>query len=450
MKTKNILIYSGLLLGGLFFGYLFFGGHSEPQSMDEHIEETHTDEQGNIVYSCSMHPHVRENEPGDCPICGMELIPVNELGEDDGLTQNPNAVQISKAAMALADIQTSEVRLEIPVQETRLPGKISVDERQIKFIPAHFHGRIEQLYVNFTGDYISKGQKIARVYSPILFTAQKELLEAYKNRSQNPELYASARQKLLNWKIPEWQIDEIITNGKPSYEFDIYAHKEGFVLKRHVTTGDHLDLGDIMFEISPLDMLWGLFDAYESDVAGLNLGDKIAFKTEAYPAVTLQGSISYIQPTLNSQSRSVSIRIEIPNTNEGLDLKPGMLINGLVSTASKGQPQILIPRSAVMWTGKRSIVFVDVTEGDNPAFEAREVVLGSRAGNDYIIESGLEAGERVVTNGTFKVDAAAQLSDKLSMMNREPGTGRGAPPMPGMDMDMNDSEMEQMEDHSEH
>lgn len=435
MKTKNIFIYSGLLLGGLFFGYLFFGGHSEPQSLDEHIEETHTDEEGNVVYTCSMHPQVRENEPGDCPICGMELIPVNELDEDDGSTQNPNAVQISQAAMALADIQTTAVRLERPVKKIRMPGKIAVDERQIQFIPAHFHGRIEQLYVNFTGDYISKGEKVARVYSPMLYTAQKELLEAYKYREQNPELYASARQKLLNWKIPGKQIDEIIANGNPSRELDIYSHKEGYVIKRHVTVGDHLNMGDLMFELSPLDALWGLFEAYEKDVSALNVGDSITFKTEAYPSKTLQGLISYIQPVLSSQSRTVSIRIEIPNTNKDIALKPGMLINGLVSTAAAEQPQIIIPRSAVMWTGKRSVVFVRTPGTEVPTFEAREVELGMRAGDDYVIEDGLEQGEQVVTNGTFKIDAAAQLSDKLSMMNRNPGTGQGAPSMPDMNMD---------------
>ena len=136
-------------------------------------------------------------------------------------------------------------------------------------------------------------------------------------------------------------------------------------------------------------------------------------------------------------------------------MKPGMFAEGVISSGSTQTEKLLVPRSAVMWTGKRSIVFVDVSNGDNPVFEAREVVLGGRAGNDYVIEEGLQQGEHVVTNGTFKVDAAAQLSDKLSMMNRDPGTGanQGVHNHGDMEMDgseMNDSDMQQMEDHSGH
>ena len=176
MKTKNILIYSGLLLGGLFLGYLFFGGTSEPQTLEEHISETHTDEEGNVVYTCSMHPQVRESEPGNCPICGMELIPADDFNENDSESVSPNAVQFSKAALALAKIETTPVRFDNPVLETRLPGKVAVNQNLVSNITAHFPGRVRELYVDYTGDYVRKGQKLASIYSPELITAQRELL----------------------------------------------------------------------------------------------------------------------------------------------------------------------------------------------------------------------------------------------------------------------------------
>lgn len=453
MKTKNILIYAALILGGLLLGYLFFGGHSDPQSMDEHISETHTDEEGNIVYTCSMHPQVREEEPGDCPICGMELIPADEADEGDGSTQNPNAVQFSQAAFALADIQTSDVRLDIPVRETRLPGKVVVNQNLVSNITAHFPGRVRELYVDFTGDYVRKGQRLASIYSPELITAQRELLETARFKEQNPRLYESARRKLSLWEFPDETIDQIERSGEVMEELDFFAPVSGYVSEISISREDHISEGMVMYRIADLSDVWIEFEAYESSIGELSRGDEVQFQVSSLGGQTYRGDVDFIEPFLNDNSRTVNVRVTTDNPNNRM--KPGMFAEGVISSGSAQTEQLLVPRSAVMWTGKRSIVFVDVSEGDNPAFEAREVVLGSRAGNDYVIESGLEAGEQVVTNGTFKVDAAAQLNDKLSMMNREPGSGanRGTHDHGEMDIndsDMNDSEMEQMEDHSGH
>ena len=452
MKTKNILIYSGLLLGGLFLGYLFFGGTSEPQSLEEHIAETHTDEEGNIVYTCSMHPQVRENEPGDCPICGMELIPANELDENDGSVQNPNAVRFSQAAMALADIQTSDVRLGIPVKETRLPGKVVVNQNLVSNITAHFPGRVRELYVDFTGDYVRKGQRLASIYSPELITAQRELLETARFKEQNPRLYESARRKLMLWEFPEETIDQIERSGKVMEELDFFAPVSGYVSEISISREDHIMEGMAMYRIADLSDVWIEFEAYESAIGGLSKGDEVEFQVSSLGSQTFSGEVDFIEPFLNADSRTVKVRVVTNNPNTRM--KPGMFAEGVSSSGSAQTENLLVPRSAVMWTGKRSIVFVDVSQGDIPAFEAREVLLGSRAGNDYVIESGLEPGERVVTNVTFKVDAAAQLSDKLIMMNREPGTGnnQGAhnhSDMERNDFGMNDSEIEQTEVNSD-
>ncbi|SMO64042.1 efflux RND transporter periplasmic adaptor subunit [Gracilimonas mengyeensis] len=447
MNTKNILIYSGLIIGGLLLGYLFFGGTSEPQTLDEHISETHTDEAGNIVYTCSMHPQVRESEPGNCPICGMELIPADQAEDDDGSSQNPNAVKISQAAMALANIQTTAVREEIPEHTVQLPGKVAVNQNLVSNITAHFPGRVRELYVDYTGDYVRKGQKLASIYSPELITAQRELLETARFKEQNPRLYEAARRKLSLWEFPEETIRQIEQSGEVMEELDFFSPVSGYVSEIRISREDHISEGTVLYRVADLSKVWVEFEAYESEVSQLSKGDEVDFTVSSLPGEQFSGTIDFIEPFLNDASRTVNVRVTAQNPDT--QMKPGMFAEGEVISQSNQNQQLLVPRSAVLWTGERSVVFVDVSQNGNPAFEAREVVLGSRAGNDYVIKSGLEAGEQVVTNGTFKIDAAAQLSDKLSMMNRNPGSGANRGAHDHSNMDMGDSS-ENAEDHSGH
>lgn len=458
MKTKNILIYSGLLLGGLFLGYLIFGGTTEPQSLDEHIEETHTDAEGNVIYTCSMHPQIREDEPGNCPICGMELIPMDDLNENDSEPVSPNAVKFSKAALALAEIETTPVSSGTPVVVNRLPGKVAVDQNLVSNVTAHFPGRVRELYVDYTGDYVREGQKLASIYSPELITAQRELLETARFKEQNPRLYEAARRKLLLWEFPEETIDQIERSGQVMEELDFFSPVSGYVSQINISREDHIMEGSMLYRIANLSKVWVNFEAFESTLSHLDQGDEVRFTVSSIPGETFTGEVTFIEPFLDENSRTVEVRITAENPQNRM--KPGMFAEGVISSKSNNENQLLIPRSAVLWTGSRSIVFVDVSTAETPAFEAREVVLGKRAGDEFVIESGLEVGERVVTNGTFKVDAAAQLSDKLSMMNPEPGSGgnRGSHNHGDMEMEdsgMNDTEMDHAEmksweDHSQH
>jgi len=453
MKTKNILIYSGLILSGLLLGYFFFGGASEPQTLEQHISETHTDEEGNVVYTCSMHPQIRENEPGNCPICGMELIPADDLNSDDSGSLGPNAIQFSKAALALAEIETTPVRTGTPVVETRLPGKVAVNQNLVSNVTAHFPGRVRELYVDYTGDYVRKGQKLASIYSPELITAQRELLETARFKEQNPRLYESARRKLMLWEFPEATIDQIERSGEVMEELDFFSPVSGYISQIDISREDHIREGSMLYRIADLSKVWIEFEAYESTVSNLNNGDKVEFTVSSVPGQIYTGTVNFIQPFLSERSRTIEVRITADNPRNRM--KPGMFAEGVISSQSNQKQQLLIPRSAVLWTGSRSIVFVDVSTAETPAFEAREVVLGKRAGNEYVIESGLNAGEHVVTNGTFKVDAAAQLSDKLSMMNPEPGSGDnlGAHDHGQMDMDtteVSNTTTDPENDHSDH
>jgi len=443
MKAKHILIYSALILGGLFLGYLFFGGTSEPHSIEEHVSETHTDEEGNIVYTCSMHPQVREEEPGDCPICGMELIPAGDRNDALSGSVSPDAVQFSQAALALAEIETTPVRTGIPVIETRLPGKIAVNQNLVSNVTAHFPGRVRELYVDYTGDYVRKGQRLASIYSPELITAQRELLETARFKEQNPRLYESSRRKLLLWEFPEETIDQIERSGEVMEELDFFSPVSGYVSEINISREDHIQEGSMLYRIADLSTVWVEFEAYESTAGFLNNGDKVDFTVSSVPGQTFSGDISFMQPFLDDDSRTLTVRITAENPQNRM--KPGMFAEGVISSRSDGQQQLLVPRSAVLWTGSRSLVFVDVSTAETPAFEAREVTLGERAGSEYVIESGLKAGSHVVTNGTFKVDAAAQLSDKLSMMNPEPGSGANRGVHDHGSMEMEDSEMNRPE-----
>ncbi|MDR8391210.1 efflux RND transporter periplasmic adaptor subunit [Aliifodinibius sp. S!AR15-10] len=428
---KQLIKAGSILLVGIFLGWFLFGGSSpngaETTDMEQHVEEAHTDEEGNIVYTCSMHPQVRQNEPGDCPICGMELIPTNNGGSDAGSGDDPYTTTMTQAAMKLAQVQTVEVTRTVAVKKSRMPGKVMIDERRLSIIPAHFPGRIEKLYLDYTGAYVEKGDPIASVYSPELVTAQKELLEAYKNRESNPQLYQATRKKFINWEISPKIIDQILERGEAQENFDIHSHQNGYVTKRHVAVGDHIHFGKPIFEIANLSTVWIEFEAYENDLAGISRGDEVEFTVGAYPGETFRAKVTYIDPILDDQRRTATVRAEASNLN--LKLKPNMLAKGVVSSElNGGEPQLQIPASAVLWTGERSLVYVQKPNTEQPSFQAREVMLGQQTGDSYVIKEGLEEGEQVVVKGNFMIDSAAQLADKRSMMNQTPGQNQGRTP----------------------
>ena len=419
MKTKTILIYTAILATGLLLGYLFFGTADSSQSMSQHIEEAHTDEQGNIVYTCSMHPSVRQEEPGNCPICGMDLIPAENGG---GQAENEYTLTMTEASLRLAEIQTSPVIMDRPITTFALPGKVVENQNRVSNVTAHFPGRIRDLYVDYTGTYVRQGDKLASIYSPELIAAQQELLETLKHRDQNPRLYESARRKLALWEFPESTINRIEESGEIMTELDFFSPVSGYVTHLNISREDHVMEGDPMYRIVDLSKVWIDFEAFESNISRIHEGDRVRFTVEALSGERFESTVIYVDPFLSDDTRTSVIRAEVDNPAGSL--KPGMLARAEIESALSQDEVMLVPRSAVMWTGKRSIVYVRLPDADSPAFEAREVVLGPRAGDFFVVESGLSEGEQVVTNGTFKVDSAAQLADKRSMMNREPGTGR--------------------------
>lgn len=420
IKQNSKLVIVLLLLGaiiGFFVGRSSSVGNKDRLDMQQ-ISESEV-KQAPEIWTCSMHPQVRQEEPGQCPICGMDLIPLEtEPGADHEI--DPNEVQLSESAMKLAEVQTMKVRKDYSNKELYLLGRIKPDERNIAELTARFGGRIEQLFVNFTGQHVQKGAKLATVYSPELVTAQKELLEAIPYKETNPAFYRAARNKLKLWDLTEEQISGIEEQGEPRNFFDVLSPITGTVTMRHVAMGDYIEEGTALFQVINLDKVWAMFEAYESDLPWLQQGDPVEFTVQSLPGKSFKGKVAYIDPFLNPETRTANVRVEVDNSNR--QLKPEMFVNGIVkSDISGNQKDLLIPRTSVLWTGKRSVVYVKVPGRGRASFLYREITLGPQAGDFYVVKDGLSEGEEIAVNGVFKIDAAAQLAGKTSMMNPEGG-----------------------------
>lgn len=418
MKSNIKIIITAIvaIAIGLVSGYFIFGNNPNtniPAQTHNHEVEAVQTAAGAEIWTCSMHPQIRQNEPGDCPICGMDLIPLEE-----NTSNNPLVLEMTNEAVKMANIQTTIVgEANTKTGKTiRLSGKIQPDERLASSQVAHVPGRIEKLFVSFTGEQVNKGQKIATLYSPELVTAQRELLEALKLKDLNPDLIEAARNKLRYWKISESTIQKIEQEGKIQENFTVYADESGIVTNRRVSVGDYVKQGEPLFDLMNLRKVWVLFDAYEEDLSSISIGDKIEFTTPSLPNKTFNTTVTFIDPIINSNTRVASIRTEVNNSRGAL--KPEMLVYGTLQKKSVSSSQITVPKSAVMWTGQRSVVYIKVPDANVPSFEFREIEIGEAIGNNYQVVSGLEAGEEVVTYGSFTIDAAAQLNNQTSMMNR--------------------------------
>ena len=409
--SKNLIFAVIALAIGLLLGYLFFGGKA-----NEHNHET-VEGNSTEMWTCSMHPQIMQPEPGNCPICGMELIPADNSTSSD----NARAFTMTETAVALSNIQTSIVNGSSEGTETTneivLSGKIVTNEEANSVQVSYFSGRIENLNINFTGETVRIGQLIATIYSPELFAAQQELLTAASLKSSQPALYQAVRNKLKLWKLSDKQIDAIEASGKVQEKFPVYATVSGTVTEKLVAEGDQVSQGQALYRVSNLNSLWADFDVYENQIQLFEKGQELSITTNAYPNRTYSAKVSFIDPILNPSSRTTTLRAEL-NNKDG-ELKPGMFVKAAVSLSEPvASENITIPSTAVLWTGKRSVVYVK-TDPNHPEFEMREVTIGSKIGDNYQIVEGLNAGEEIVTNGTFTVDAAAQLQGKPSMMNMD-------------------------------
>ncbi|UAB80920.1 efflux RND transporter periplasmic adaptor subunit [Marixanthomonas sp. SCSIO 43207] len=412
MKNNKIVIYIGILVVGVLLGWLLFGGSSNEEIDHNHDAVAAT----NQMWTCSMHPQIMQPEPGDCPICGMDLIPA-EAGAD-GLTADQ--FKLTANAMALANIQTTVVgNGSVENGIIKLSGKIAENEEANAVQVSYFSGRIERLNISFTGEEVRKGQLLATIYSPELYAAQQELITAASLKESQPALYKSVRNKLKLWKLSETQINQIEETGKVKENFPVYATVSGTVTEKLVEQGDYIKQGQPLLKIANLNTVWGNFDVYENQIDRFKKGQEVMITTNAYPNKEFKGKVDFIDPVLNTKTRTVTLRVVLSNKDDVF--KPGMFVTANIEGSTAKNDEVLsIPASSVLWTGERSVVYLK-TNPDQPIFEMREIKLGNQIGNEYEVVEGLFVGNEIVTNGTFTVDAAAQLQGKKSMMNKDGG-----------------------------
>jgi len=429
MNTNKIYIIGGiLLLIGMSIGWFLKPGSTHDSAkMNHHHEESTPQNNDDEIWTCSMHPQIRQNEPSLCPICEMDLIPLdNSMGNDD-----PTLLRMTSEAVKLAQIETFIVGAgksnESGFDEDSNPfinadGTVKLDERTVKSQTAHLSGRIDEMTVTFAGQYVSAGQKIATLYSTDLMAASQELITASQYDDRVEGLKNAAKQKLKNWKLTDEQIQRILNNGVPIETIDIYADHSGYVLEKKRSQGDYVRLGEALYTLGSTGRLWLVFDVFESDLSVVEKGNQITFTTPAIPNEIFNAKVSYIDPLLNANTRTATVRAEITNRNNSL--KPGMLLQGKIEASkilakNAAGNLIVIPNSAILWTGDRSVVYVQLPDQEVPTYEFREVVVTNRGYESSVIASGVEIGDEVVTHGAFAVDAAAQLNNNFSMMNRE-------------------------------
>ena len=409
---KKYIIYIGILVVGLLLGWLIFGNSSNENTKQNQSESVKT----NQMWTCSMHPQIMQPEPGDCPICGMDLIPAENSA--DGLLADQ--FKLTENAMALANIQTTVVGKGNAEGNTiKLSGKIAENEEANAVQVSYFAGRIERLNVSFTGEEVRKGQLLATIYSPELYAAQQELITAASLKESQPALYKAVRNKLKLWKLSENQINQIEETGKVKENFPVYATFSGTVTEKLVEQGDYIKQGQPLLKIANLNTVWGNFDVYENQIDRFKKGQEVMITTNAYPNKEFKGKVDFIDPVLNTKTRTVTLRVVLSNKDDVF--KPGMFVTANIEgSTAKNDGVLTIPASSVLWTGERSVVYLK-TNPDQPIYEMRKITLGNQIGDNYEVLEGLSNGNEIVTNGTFTVDAAAQLQGKKSMMNKEGG-----------------------------
>ena len=468
-----LVIIAAFVIGYLARGFM---ASAPPAAGEESVAET-GESQAIQWWTCSMHPQIRQPKPGKCPICFMDLIPVTSDEADVGERQ----ISFTEAAIKLMEVQTTAVERKFVEAEVRMVGKVDYDETRIKNITAWVPGRIDRLYVDFTGITVKKGDHLVYLYSPELLEDQRALLAALnasKNiKADNSEFAESLKvgnieavEKRLKLRgLTDEQIKQIEKTGEPVTHITIYSPIGGVVIHKNATEGIYVDTGTPIYRVADLSQLWVKLDAYESDLPWIRYGQKVEFTTEAHPGEVFEGRISFIDPVLNEKTRTVKLRVNVDNADG--KLKPDMFVRAvvrsevagggrimapemagkwicpmhpavvkaepgncdicgmdLVTTESLGyevdipnEPPLVIPESAPLITGTRAVVYVRLPDREKPTFEGREVILGSRAGDFYLVKKGLAEGELVVTNGNFKIDSALQIQAKPSMMSPDDG-----------------------------
>ncbi len=381
------------------------------------------------VWTCSMHPQIRADGPGQCPICGMDLVPASSLQESDAA----DAVMLSDRARALAKIVTAPVQQsEASASGRPLVARVEVDETRLRNVTSWIGGRIDRLHLRATGERVRRGQVVATLYSPEVYSAHQDLLVAKRQfmrmedaapaaRTGAEAALEAARERLRLLGVEGAQLEELEAAEHPTRAVRIRADAGGTILERVATQGSYVRPGAVLYRVADLGRVWVQLEAYERDLPLLRVGAHVAFEFPSLPNRVLEGEVAFVDPVVDPRRRTAQVRVSV--RNEDGALRPGMV--GEATLHVSGSSQLTIPASAPLFTGHRSLVYVEVS-GDRPSYVPRTVTLGPRQGDVYPVLAGLEAGERVVVHGAFVLDADLQIQGGSSMMTRPDDTDRAS------------------------
>ncbi len=372
-------------------------------------------------YTCSMHPSVKQAGPGKCPICGMDLVPISKEQQAQGV------VMIDEGRRQLIGVRTSAVT-EGPLHSSfHAVGHVAYDESSFTDVNLKVRGWITRLLVNETGQRVARGQTLFTMYSPELYNAEQDFLLANHGSDSSsmqdaggaPRIlsFARAARKRLNLLgLSDAQIDAIASKGEPQESTAIASPAAGFVIEKDVVEGASVEAGMRLFRIAALDKVWVEADVYEADLARVRVGQPAKITLDYLPGHAYDAKVSYVYPYLETGARTGRVRIEL--ANKQLELRPGMYAS--VELASDKGSRVQVPASAIVYTGPRRLVFVDLGGG---RFRPQEVHIGTEANGMFEVLGGVQAGDMVATSGVFLIAAEARISTAEKYCHSEP---RGA------------------------
>jgi RND family efflux transporter MFP subunit len=385
-----------------------------------------------LYYEDPMHPQYRSDKPGIAPDCGMKLVPVYAEETGTAAPTVPGAVQISTARQQLIGVVSEPARFRTVEKTIRTVGRVALDEERLANVHVKVSGWIQKVFVDYTFQYVKKRDPLFTLYSPELLATEQEYLLALRADRElgtssfsevaagGKTLLEAARRRLELWDLTDEQIRELEQTGKPQREITYYSPASGHVLERKAFPNQYVTPDTELYKLADHSVVWVYADVYEPELPLVELGQEATLSSNAIPGRKLTGRVTFIQPHLMGQTRTLPVRMEFPNPD--LKLKPEMFVNVEMHRALGRQ--LTVPADAVLDSGERQRVFIDRGDG---YFEPREVKIGERVENYVVIVSGLRAGEKVVTRANFLIDSESNLRQAVAGMAPGGHAGHGAP-----------------------
>ena len=362
------------------------------------------DADGIEYYTCSMHPSVRSADPGTCPICSMDLVPVTLEEVKTG------TVVVDAGRRQLIGVKTAPVVRKNLVLDIRAVGWVAYAENRLTDITLKYRGWVGKVLADYTGIKVQKDHPLFTIYSPELLSAQEEFLESTQRtrvgERRNHTLLETARRRLRLWNFTELQIADLAERGEPAEYVPILSPVTGTVIEKHVVDGSAVEPGMLLYRIADLSTVWVAADIYEADIPLVQVGQAAHISLSYLPGETLSATVSYVYPYLEAASRTARIRLEVPNASG--TLKPDMYVN--VELQIPQGEQLMVPEEAVVMTGKTNLVFLDRGQG---RLQPQEVRLGRKGADEFVVLDGLREGDIVVTSGNFLIAAESKIKAGL-------------------------------------